>query len=56
MAGHRRRNCLGQLRVLGILRQHIITHTGRYRDTAYFSILDSEWPEVKLALEERLGG
>jgi len=40
----------------GILRQHIITHTGRYRDTAYFSILDSEWPEVKLALEERLGG
>lgn len=34
----------------GILRQHMITDTGRFRDTVYFSILDSEWPEVKQRL------
>jgi N-acetyltransferase len=38
----------------GTLRQHIITWTGRLRDTVYFSILDGEWPEVKTRLEERL--
>jgi RimJ/RimL family protein N-acetyltransferase len=31
----------------GILRQHMITWTGRKRDSVYFSILDSEWPRVK---------
>lgn len=40
----------------GIFRQHMITSTGRYRDTVYFSIIDSEWPEVKGRLEERLAG
>jgi RimJ/RimL family protein N-acetyltransferase len=29
----------------GTLRKHLITWTGRVRDTVYFSILDSEWPE-----------
>jgi len=38
----------------GILRRHIITHSGRVRDTVYFSILDQEWPEVKQRLEEKL--
>lgn len=38
----------------GILRRHIITWTGRVRDTVYFSILDSEWPAVKKLLEEKL--
>jgi N-acetyltransferase len=38
----------------GILRRHIITSTGRIRDTVYFSILDSEWPEVKERLESKL--
>jgi len=36
----------------GILRQHMITDTGRFRDTVYFSILDSEWPAVKQLLLE----
>jgi RimJ/RimL family protein N-acetyltransferase len=40
----------------GTLRRHLITHTGRVRDTVYFSILDSEWPEVKTRLLARLGG
>jgi len=38
----------------GRLRRHLITHTGRVRDTVYFSILDSEWPEVKRRLERCL--
>ncbi|MFZ0419532.1 MAG: GNAT family protein [Candidatus Sulfotelmatobacter sp.] len=38
----------------GILRKHLITWTGRVRDTVYFSILDTEWPEVKERLEGRL--
>lgn len=35
----------------GILRRHTLTWSGRVRDTVYFSILDSEWPEVKANLE-----
>ena len=35
----------------GTLRRHLMTWTGRVRDTVYFSILDSEWPGVKLRLE-----
>jgi len=38
----------------GTLRRHLVTWTGRVRDTVYFSILDSEWPEVKARLEQRL--
>jgi RimJ/RimL family protein N-acetyltransferase len=38
----------------GILRRHLLTWTGRVRDTVYFSILDNEWPEVKTKLEARL--
>src|SRR5579864_2184697 len=38
----------------GTLRRHVITWTGRVRDSVYFSIIDSEWPEVKKRLESRL--
>ena len=38
----------------GTLRKHLVTWTGRIRDSVYFSILDSEWPEVKARLEDRL--
>jgi N-acetyltransferase len=38
----------------GTLRQHFITWSGRLRDTVYFSILDSEWPAVKLGLEGKM--
>jgi RimJ/RimL family protein N-acetyltransferase len=38
----------------GTLRRHLITHTGRVRDTVYFSILDAEWPGVKARLLESL--
>jgi RimJ/RimL family protein N-acetyltransferase len=35
----------------GILRRHMITETGRYRDSVYFSIIDSEWEAVKANLQ-----
>jgi RimJ/RimL family protein N-acetyltransferase len=38
----------------GILRQHLITDSGRFRDTVYFSIIDTEWEEVKENLLEKL--
>jgi RimJ/RimL family protein N-acetyltransferase len=37
----------------GILRQHQIA-SGRNRDTAYYSMLDSEWPARKLSFERWL--
>ncbi len=39
----------------GILRNHMITSTGRIRHTVYYSIIDSEWPAVKKGLEQKLG-
>lgn len=38
----------------GTLRKHLVTWTGRVRDTVYFSILDTEWPQVKARLEATL--
>ena len=38
----------------GILRRHLITDAGRFRDSVYFSIIDSEWQTVKAALQEKL--
>jgi RimJ/RimL family protein N-acetyltransferase len=38
----------------GTLRRHVVTWTGRVRDSVYFSVLDSEWPQVKAELEAKL--
>ena len=38
----------------GIFRNHMITQGGRIRHSVYFSIIDSEWPEVKKILEKKL--
>jgi N-acetyltransferase len=38
----------------GTFRNHMITASGRIRHTVYFSILDSEWPDVKAQLEFKL--
>src|SRR5262245_16644126 len=38
----------------GIMRKHMVTQTGRVRDTVYYSILDDEWPALKARLEARL--
>ena len=39
----------------GALRKHMLTWNGRQRDSVYFSILDTEWPEVKARLESKMG-
>jgi RimJ/RimL family protein N-acetyltransferase len=38
----------------GVLRKNRSTWTGYVRDTAIFSVLDSEWPRVRDGLEHRL--
>ena len=38
----------------GTFRKHVITWTGRIRDSVYFSIIDTEWPAVKARLEEKM--
>ena len=38
----------------GILRQHVRCVSGRMRDTVYFSILATEWPDVRNRLDQRL--
>jgi len=38
----------------GVLRNHMILPDGRFRDSVYYSILDSEWPDVKKGLEGKL--
>lgn len=38
----------------GVLRKHVVTSSGRVRDTMYFSVIDTEWPEVAATLRARL--
>src|SRR5689334_21911060 len=40
----------------GILRQHMVLIDGSYRDSAYYSIIDAEWPAVKDNLAAKLYG
>jgi len=35
----------------GILRNHIIRRDGSYRDSVFYSVIESEWPAVKTHLE-----
>jgi RimJ/RimL family protein N-acetyltransferase len=39
----------------GILRSHMIMPNGRVRDSVVFSIINTEWPNVKTRLTEKLG-
>jgi RimJ/RimL family protein N-acetyltransferase len=38
----------------GVLRNHMILPDGRYRHSVFYSILDTEWPEVKKKLDEMM--
>lgn len=40
----------------GVLRNHMIVPDVGQRDSAYFSVIDSEWPKARANLESRLGG
>ena len=39
----------------GVIRRHRVTWTGHKRDTALFSIIETEWPAVRAGLLARLG-
>lgn len=53
---HKSRNAILRIgaKEEGTLRRHVVTWSGRARDTVYFSILDSEWPEVRQRLEAHM--
>ena len=38
----------------GIFRNHVICADGRVRNSVFFSVISSEWPQVKASLEEKL--
>lgn len=38
----------------GVLRNHRLLSTGQYRHTVYFSVIDSEWPQVRERLRKLL--
>ena len=38
----------------GVLRKHMVVQGGRRRDSAYYSVIDDEWPSVRANLEQRL--
>ena len=39
----------------GIHRKHMLVRGGESRDSAWYSIVDDEWPTVRAGLESRLG-
>ncbi len=38
----------------GIHRKHMLVRDGDRRDSAWYAVIDDDWPEVKAALEHRL--
>jgi RimJ/RimL family protein N-acetyltransferase len=38
----------------GIHRAHMVVRGGERRDSAWYAVIDDDWPEVKVALERRL--
>jgi RimJ/RimL family protein N-acetyltransferase len=38
----------------GVLRRHMVLADGSARDSAYYSVVDDEWPDVRASLERRL--
>ena len=38
----------------GIFRKHLHCDSGRWRDSAYYSVIADEWPAVKAGLERKL--
>ena len=54
----RSRNAIARLgaKEEGIFRNHMITESGRFRDSVYFSIIENEWPAIKENLKTRLVG
>jgi RimJ/RimL family protein N-acetyltransferase len=40
----------------GIHRKHMLVRGGERRDSAWYAVVDDDWPAVKRALEDRLSG
>jgi len=40
----------------GIHRKHMLVRSGERRDSAWYAVIDDDWPGVRSALERRLGG
>ncbi|MDF2158281.1 GNAT family protein [Algoriphagus sp. CAU 1675] len=40
----------------GVLRSHTLLCTGRRRDTIYYSVLENEWPNLKVNFIQKLKG
>ena len=40
----------------GVFRKHMIVRDGERRDSAWYAVIDDDWPAVKAALRERLAG
>jgi N-acetyltransferase len=38
----------------GIFRKHMVMTGGRARDSAYYSVIDTDWPDVRTHLQARL--
>ena len=38
----------------GVFRKHMLVRGGERRDSAWYSVIDDDWPEVKAELERRL--
>jgi N-acetyltransferase len=38
----------------GVHRKHMIVRGGERRDSAWYAVIDDDWPRVKAALEERI--
>ena len=38
----------------GVMRKHMVVRDGQRRDSAYYSVIDDEWPAVRATLEQRL--
>lgn len=38
----------------GIHRKHMVVRGGERRDSAWYAVIDDDWPEVKAALERRI--
>jgi N-acetyltransferase len=39
----------------GVFRKHMVVRDGGARDSAYYSVIDDEWPELRERLEQRVG-
>jgi RimJ/RimL family protein N-acetyltransferase len=38
----------------GVFRKHMLVRGGERRDSAWYAVIDDDWPEVRAALERRL--